>query len=76
MTAPLACTVEVSDSHVILPQECDKIVPLVLTLAEENGFDPQSGQVYLPLRQAAKQGGDTPEDRECTSGAESRVIDP
>lgn len=70
---------EVSDSHVImfiLPEECDKIVPLVLTRAEKNGFDPQSGQVYLPLRLAATQGGDTPEDRKRTIGAESRVIDP
>ena len=54
MTAPLACTVEESDSHVILPQECDKVVPLVLTLAEENGFDPQSRQVYLPLPQGSE----------------------
>jgi hypothetical protein len=61
--SPSGLPVEVSDSHVIMfirPQECDKIVPLVLTLAEENGFNPQSDQVYLPLLLAAKQGGDTP----------------
>ena len=39
------------------------------------GFDPRPGQVYLPPRLAAKQDGDTPEDRQRTIGADSGVID-
>jgi hypothetical protein len=54
---------EVPDSHAIMAipsEKCDKIVPQVLTLAEESGLDPQAGQVDLPPRLAAKQDGDTP----------------
>jgi hypothetical protein len=53
-------------------EKCDKIVPQVLTLAEENGLRSPPGQVYLPPRLAAKQDGDTPQR---TIGAGSRVID-
>jgi hypothetical protein len=73
--SPWACSMEVSDSHVImavLPEKCDKVVPQVLTLAEENGLRSPPGQVYLPPRLAAKQDGDTPQR---TIGAGSRVID-
>jgi hypothetical protein len=61
--SPWACSMEVSDSHVvmaILPGECEKVVPQVLALAEENGlvcFDSQAGRVYLPPHLAAKLGG-------------------
>jgi hypothetical protein len=54
---------EVPDSHVIMAissEKCDKIVPQVLTLAEENGLrsPPRSG--LSASRLAAKQDGDTP----------------
>ena len=47
--SPWACSMVVSDSHVImtvLPEKCNTVVPQVLMLAEENGlvcFDPQAG---------------------------------
>jgi len=66
MTAPGLAAWRLSDSHVvmaILPEKCEKVVPQVLALAEENGlvcFDSQAGRVYLPPHLAAKQGGDAP----------------
>jgi len=62
---------EVPDSHVIMAipsEKCDKIVPQVLTLAEENGLDPQAGQVYLPPAWRRNKTAIPPEDRERTIG--------
>jgi hypothetical protein len=79
--SPWACSMEVSGSHVImaiLPEKCDKVVPQVLTLAEENGlvcFDPQAGQVYLPPHLAAKQ-GDAAAPRKWSVRSEPKRSDP
>jgi hypothetical protein len=59
--SPWASSMEVSGSHVIMaivPKQSEKVFPLVLALAEENGlvcFDPQAGKVYLPPHLAAKE---------------------
>ena len=61
VNSPWASSMEVSGSHVIMaivPEQSEKVVPQVLTLAEENGlvcFDPQAGKVYLPPHLAAKE---------------------
>jgi hypothetical protein len=55
---------EVPDSHVIMAipsKKMGKIVPQVLTLAEENGLrSPGRSGLSASPRLAAKQGGDTP----------------
>ncbi len=77
--SPWACSMEVSDSHVIMaimPEQSEKVVPQILALAEENGlvcFDPQAGRVYLPPHLAARQGDTAPSK---TLGAEPKRSDP
>jgi len=64
--SPWACSMEVSDSHVVMaivPEKCEKVVPQVLALAEENGlvcFDSRAGKVYLPPHLVAKQSDAAP----------------
>ena len=60
---PWACAIDMSDSHVIMaiqPEKSEKVVPLVLALAEQHElvcFDPQAGKVYLPPHMRAQQAG-------------------
>jgi len=59
--SPWACSMEASGSHVIMaivPEQFEKVIPQIRSLAEENGlvcFNPQAGKVYLPPHLAAKE---------------------
>ena len=60
---PWACAIEMAGGHVIMaitPEEAERLVPDLLTLADQHDlvcFDPQAGTVHLPPRLRARRAG-------------------
>ena len=58
---PWACAIEMAGGHVIMaitPEEAERLVPDLLTLADQHDlvcFDPQAGKVHLPPHLRARE---------------------